>query len=40
MSNDSTTDINCHITQYEKMVPIQEIGTNIEKHYGFEKQYK
>jgi len=29
--DDSTADINCHITQYEKSVAIQEISTNTQK---------
>jgi len=30
MSSNSTTDINCHITQYRKMILIHEIGTNTK----------
>jgi len=30
MSSNSTTNINCHITQYSKTVPIQEINKNTK----------
>jgi len=31
MSSNSSANINCRITQYKKMVSIQEIGTITEK---------
>ena len=46
MSGDSTTDVYCCITQYRKIILIQEIGTHTGKWYQYkglvriqEKQY-
>jgi len=37
MSSNNTTDFNYRVTQYKKMVLIQEIGTNTKNNTAFEK---
>ena len=39
-SSESTIGINCQITRYKKMAPIQEIDTNTEKWYRYKRSVR